>query len=84
MEAHADDVLPVVLRHLDHLGVDLHHIGGLLGRTTLLQVEPQRREQLGRGELAQVIDIAGVVGRLHADEHHLGQALEISRGHAAR
>ena len=58
----ADDVLPVLLRHLDHLGVDLHHVGLLLGRATLLQVNPQRGKQLGRGELAQVVDVAGVVG----------------------
>jgi len=53
---------PVLLSCIDQLGMQFEHIG-LLGRAaTLLQIQAQRGKQLGRGELAQVIYLAGVIG----------------------
>jgi hypothetical protein len=61
---------------VEHLGVDADDIGALRRRAALLQLELDRSEHLRRGEGAQVVEVAGVVGRLQADEDHLGDALE--------
>ena len=45
----------------------------------LLQLELDRGEHLRRREGAQVVEVAGVVRRLQADEDHLGDALEGGR-----
>ena len=76
VEADADD-LPIGLAgDVEHFGVDADDVGALRRRAALLQVEPDRGEHLRRGEGAQVLEVAGVVGRLQADEDHLGDALE--------
>ncbi|NJN00795.1 MAG: hypothetical protein HC793_04280 [Aquincola sp.] len=75
--------LPVVPRRrvhqrlrVQHLRVHLQHLGGLGGVAAVQQVHLQRCKHFRRGELAQVVQVARIVGRLQADEDHLGQARE--------
>ena len=65
------------LRDVEHLGIDADDVGALRGAAALLQVELDRGEHLRRREArAGRSRSPAVVRRLHADEDHLGDALE--------
>ena len=84
VEADADDLALGLARDVEHLGVDADDVGALRPCAALLQVELDRREHLGRREGAQVVEVGAVVRRLHADEDHLGDALEGRRRRSRR
>ncbi len=75
-EADADDVAAGFLGHVDHLGVELGNIGCLLGTLALIDGQLDLGEHFRCGEFADVVQIAGIVGGLQADEVDLGVAHE--------
>ena len=76
VEMDADDVAAGFFRHVEHLGVELGDIGRLLGALALVDAHLDLGEHFRRGEFADVVQIAGVVGGLKANEVHLGIAHE--------
>jgi hypothetical protein len=75
-EAHADDVAGGLFGHVENFGVERHDVG-LLGAAALLHpVHLDLGEQLRGGVLTDVLEVAGVVGGLQADEVDLGVAHE--------
>ena len=59
-----------------HFGVELLHIGLLCLAAALAVLHFDLGIELGRGELADVVHVAAVVGGLQADEVELGLAQE--------
>ena len=74
MEAHADHLTLAFLGQVQHLGIDMHHVGGLRLAATVLQFHLGHRKHLRRGEAAPGVTVTRAVGGLHADEDHLRHA----------
>ena len=87
MEVHAGDVAAGFFHHLQHFGIQAHNFRVLRHTLSFGQIHSQFGKHLGRGELAQIVQIAFVIGGLHADEidfgaAHKGLGIKISRPRA--
>src|SRR6185436_13679528 len=65
-ETHAGDLVAVLDHRLDDVGVDRDHLG-LLRAAALLQLHRDLRVHLRRRVVADVVQVAAVVGGLKAD-----------------
>jgi len=75
-EMHAGHVATFLGSDFEQFCVQLHHVGFLVAAATFLMLQLDLGEQLGRRELADVVHVATVVGRLQAHEVELGLAQE--------
>ena len=58
---HADDLAICFLRQVERLRMDVDHVGVLLRVAAVVQVDAQRSKQFRRREIAQTVQIRGVV-----------------------
>src|SRR5688572_21732032 len=73
-ETHARPVAAALRGELEQLGVERLDVGVLCRTGALGDVAAQLLEQLGRGELADLVDLRGVVCDLQLDEVELRRA----------
>ncbi len=74
METHADNVATSLFGDIENFSVELHNVGFLLRRAPFAHTQLDFSEHFRRGEFADVIEIAGIVGSLQANEVDLGVA----------
>ena len=73
---HAGDVAIALGDDFQQFGVHLHDVGFLCLAAAFLILHLDLGEQFGRGEFADVVHVAAVVGGLQAHEIQLGLAQE--------